>query len=181
MRTPLQLTLAARKANSTTGGVNRSMVQGKDCSPLFSTCETPSRRWIQLWAPLVLERHPSSGMVSVRSTCPVRSSWGTGTCSAWRRNSFGENTAEQPACIPMWGELREDGAGVSLWCTEGARQNSHNLTQRKFRLQIKKTFPPPWGQASSRAGCPKGLHRLHPFDVLRALLISPSICVWFES
>lgn len=93
MRTPLQLTVAARKANSPPGRVNRSMVQGRDCSPLFSTCRTTSKNWIQFRAPLVLERHPSGGTVSVRNTCPVRSSCGTGTCSAWRRKElWGEHT-----------------------------------------------------------------------------------------
>lgn len=121
-RTPLQLTLEPRKANSTPGSVNRSMVQERDYPPLFSTCETTSRHWIQFWAPLVLERHPSSGMVSVRSTWPVRSSWGAGTCSAWRRNSFGEDIPEHPTCTPLWGGLRGDRARGSLWCMVGGWQ-----------------------------------------------------------
>lgn len=165
-----QHTLAARKANSIPGCVNRSTVQGRDYPPLLSTCETTSRHWTQFWAPPVQERYQPSGMSSVgapqigwRSSCPVRRGWGTGTCSAWRRNGFGEDVTEHPPCTPLWGGLREDGARVSLWCVVGRWEiTGISWNKGSSNCRWRKHFPPPWGQACNGAGCQKGLRRLHP-------------------
>lgn len=123
MRTSLQLTVAARKANSTptvwTGAWYREGIvllysvparqplnTGSSFGLLWYWKDTHQEEWSQ-WGTLALwEAAEALGLVQP----------GEG-------KSFGENTPEHPACTPQWEGLREDRVRVSLSCMMGAWQN----------------------------------------------------------